>query len=61
VSSALDLFLKCREIYDLRNLYVTPRLIRQVSHQDYFEGFLMNQEYTSAHTYKLDLNILIDN
>jgi hypothetical protein len=29
-----------------------------VSHQDHIEGFLIKQEYTSADTYKLNLNVL---
>jgi hypothetical protein len=32
-----------------------PCLIRRVSRQDHVEGFLMKQEYTSAHTYKLHM------
>jgi hypothetical protein len=38
---------------------VTPHLIRWVSRQDHVEGFLMKQEYISAHTYKLNLNEVI--
>jgi hypothetical protein len=38
---------------------VTPHLLRWVSHQDHVKGFLMKQEYTSSHTYKLNLNDLI--
>jgi hypothetical protein len=34
-------------------------MIRWVSRQDHVEGFLMKQEYTSAHTYNLNLNSLI--
>jgi hypothetical protein len=37
---------------------VIPHLIRWVCHQDHVEGFLMKQEYTSAHIYKLNLNAL---
>jgi hypothetical protein len=46
--------------HDLTYIYiVTTHLIRWVSHQDHIEEFLMKQEYTSAHTYKLNLNDLI--
>jgi hypothetical protein len=36
-----------------------PHLIRWVSRQDHVKGFLMKQEYISAHTYKLNLTDLI--
>jgi hypothetical protein len=39
-------------------IHVTPHLIRQVYHQYYVEGVLIKQEYTSADTYKLNLNAL---
>jgi hypothetical protein len=38
---------------------VTSHLIRRVSRQNHVEEFLMNQEYVSAHRYKLNLNELI--
>jgi hypothetical protein len=37
---------------------VTPHLIRRVCRQDHVEGFLTKQEYTTAHTYKLNLNAM---
>jgi hypothetical protein len=38
---------------------VTPCDKTQVSHQDHVKGFLIKQKYTSAHTYKLNINELI--
>jgi hypothetical protein len=37
---------------------VTPQFNKMGLSQDHVEGFLIKQEYTSAHTYKLNLNAL---